>query len=372
MHCNRIGRGLLTCAVFFLGAVLPIRAGAGTIVRIDTNLGQIDVELFDDAAPLTVDNFINYAATGRFQNTIFHRAISNFIVQGGAFTSDYAVRPTDLPVKNEFNHTNIRGTIAMAKQPDNPDSATNQWFINLADNNDPNNPLSLDNQNGGFTVFGRVISGMSIADVIAQPGDGVPPDFIRGNFSNSRFGIPPQVDVSGLPVRNYSQADFDASVRPNTNHLAIINNVTVIGSSTSAFQNPDNRFDPDDNSTIVPQDILRLVDDFNRNGERALPDNFVGPLFVDIDGNKRFNSADIDSLVDFVNENGFTISGFLSHAAESEFTAGGLLSASMSSGFLATPEPSSAMLSMLGLAALGCMRRRILAAANAGGFRRLS
>ena len=355
MHCNGFCRGCFAFAALCFGAMFPGHAWAGTVVRIDTNLGPIDVELFDDAAPLTVNNFLNYAATGRFQNTIFHRAVRDFIAQSGAFTTDYGIRATDLPVKNEVNHTNIRGTIAMAKRPDNPDSATNQWFINLSDDNASN----LDNQNEGFTVFGKVISGMNIADAIASAPDGTPPDFLRGDFSNPRFGIPSQVDVGDLPVRNYTVQDFNNSLKPDTNHLAIVNNITVIGDSTSVFQNPDNRFDSNDNNTVVPHDVLLLVDNLRRNGERALPDNFVGPLFVDIDGNKRFNSSDIDSLVAHINTNGFTVSGLLSHSELNDFTASGHLSMLKSSALSFVPEPGTLGMAAAGLMALFAARRRM-------------
>jgi cyclophilin family peptidyl-prolyl cis-trans isomerase len=136
------------------------------IVRIETPLGSFDVELFEEDAPKTVENFLNYVRDGDFENSFFHRSIPGFVLQGGGFTfvdGQVDSVPTDPPVDNEFNQSNLRGTLAMAKVGGDPDSATSQWFVNLADNSD-----NLDTQNGGFTVFGRVLGdGMDVVDAIA-------------------------------------------------------------------------------------------------------------------------------------------------------------------------------------------------------------
>jgi peptidyl-prolyl cis-trans isomerase A (cyclophilin A) len=141
-------------------------ADQGIVVRMETSLGNIEVELFDTVAPLTVANFMNYVNDGDFTNSFVHRSVPGFIIQGGGFTFENGVIgtvPTDSPVVNEFNRSNLRGTIAMAKLSGDPDSATSGWFFNLADNS-----ANLDTQNGGFTVFGKVIgSGMDVVDAIA-------------------------------------------------------------------------------------------------------------------------------------------------------------------------------------------------------------
>lgn len=142
---------------------------ANTTVRVITSLGDFSIELFDDVAPVTVANFLNYVNSGRFNGTVIHRSVPNFIIQGGWLTFDQtnnSLNPitTDATIQNEFNLSNTRGTIAMAKQEGNPDSASSQWFINLADNSS-----NLDGQNGGFTVFGEVVGdGMTIVDSIAS------------------------------------------------------------------------------------------------------------------------------------------------------------------------------------------------------------
>ena len=133
---------------------------------METSIGNIEVELFDTVAPLTVGNFMNYVNDGDFTNSFIHRSIPDFIIQSGGFTFENGAVgnvPNAPPVINEFNRSNIRGTIAMAKISGDPDSATSEWFFNLADNS-----AILDAQNGGFTVFGQVIgSGMDVVDAIA-------------------------------------------------------------------------------------------------------------------------------------------------------------------------------------------------------------
>jgi peptidyl-prolyl cis-trans isomerase A (cyclophilin A) len=133
---------------------------------METSFGNIDIELLDSVAPRTVANFMKYVNDGDFTNSFIHRSVPGFVIQGGGFTfvnGEVADVPTDPPVTNEFSRSNLRGTIAMAKLGGDPNSATSQWFFNLA-----NNSASLDSQNGGFTVFGQVIgSGMNVVDAIA-------------------------------------------------------------------------------------------------------------------------------------------------------------------------------------------------------------
>lgn len=148
----------------FLLSLLTVSAtNAGTVVRFATSAGNFDVQLYDDTAPNTVANFLNYVTDGAYTDSIVHRSVPGFVIQGGGYYSDLSSVPEDPPIQNEFGASNVRGTIAMAKYAGDPDSATNQWFINLVDNG-PN----LDFQNGGFTVFGEVIApGMSTVDQIA-------------------------------------------------------------------------------------------------------------------------------------------------------------------------------------------------------------
>lgn len=141
----------------------------------DTSLagGVSNVVLFDQpgaGAPLTVQNFQNYVNDGDYVNSIIHRSIPGFVVQGGGFTVNnlsVSTVPTDSPVQNEFSsgRSNLRGTISMAKLGNDPNSATSQWFFNLE-----NNSANLDNLNGGFTVFGELLSDtdLAVVDAIAS------------------------------------------------------------------------------------------------------------------------------------------------------------------------------------------------------------
>lgn len=152
--------------LFFLFSSFAVSAGAGTIVRVSTSIGDFSIELLDGTAPITVQNYLNYVNRNDYNGTYIHRAIDDFVVQGGAFRFKLFEGPidvpTDPPIANEFKGvSNTRGTVAMAKIGGDPNSATNQWFVNLIDN------LVLDVTDGGFTVFGQVLGeGMQIVDAI--------------------------------------------------------------------------------------------------------------------------------------------------------------------------------------------------------------
>ncbi len=140
------------------------------VVCLETNMGEFCIRLFPEDAPATVANFLKYVNDTDFNNTIIHRSVPGFVIQGGGFSFDnnfgpQAV-PKDAPVVNEFKRSNIRGTVAMAKSEGNPNSATSEWFVNLGNNG--GGTAALDTQNGGFTVFGEVVIGMSVVDNIAR------------------------------------------------------------------------------------------------------------------------------------------------------------------------------------------------------------
>lgn len=145
-------------------------AQAQTLLRLDTSQGLVDLRLLDAEAPRTVANFLSYVRSGAYSDTLVHRSVPGFVVQGGGYrygaTGNVAPHiPTNAPVANEFSsaRSNLRGTVAMAKTSASPDTATSEWFVNLA-----NNASNLDNQNGGFTVFARVTTpGMQVVDRIA-------------------------------------------------------------------------------------------------------------------------------------------------------------------------------------------------------------
>ena len=164
----------ITLLLAFCLAALP--AWAQPSVQIKTNRGEIVVELDSEKAPKTVANFLEYVNSGHYNGTVFHRVIRRFMIQGGGYTPDMQEKPgTRAAIQNEADNglKNLKGTIAMARTGD-PHSATDQFFINVVDN-----PFldhrSKDEQGWGYTVFGKVVSGVEVAEKISKsptwPGD---------------------------------------------------------------------------------------------------------------------------------------------------------------------------------------------------------
>jgi cyclophilin family peptidyl-prolyl cis-trans isomerase len=199
------GSGAVVGLLAALCAFVPVRSAADCSapnpearnrVALPTVFGDICLDLLDepDEAPETVANFLAYYDRGDFVNSFFHRLIPGFVLQGGGFrwtpADGYERIPQDPPVENDpdpVNRSNVRGTVAMAKIGGQEDSATNQFFINLADNSGP--PASLDTQNGGFTVFARVVAeDMPVVDQIAalhtEYGPYALSDPLRNQFTN--------------------------------------------------------------------------------------------------------------------------------------------------------------------------------------------
>lgn len=156
--------------------------GGNPVVIMSTSKGDIKIELFKDKAPITVENFLSYANDGFYDGTIFHRVIPNFMIQGGGFTPDFNQKPTKQPIKNEATNglKNERGTLAMARTQV-VDSATSQFFINLADNSFLDNGI----RDYGYAVFGKVIDGMDVVDAIGAVETG----------HKGMYGDVPQEDV---------------------------------------------------------------------------------------------------------------------------------------------------------------------------------
>ena len=158
-----------------IGVAVAMTLGTGTasaqnpVVVMETSLGSMTIELLQDQAPITVENFLQYANDGFFEGTVFHRVIEGFMIQGGGFTANMSQKTTRSPIKNEADNglSNERGTIAMART-NVVDSATAQFFINHGENN----ARSLDHRDTtdagfGYAVFGRVTEGMDVVDKIA-------------------------------------------------------------------------------------------------------------------------------------------------------------------------------------------------------------
>lgn len=135
------------------------------MITIKTNHGDISVELLEDKAPISCENFRQYVADGHFTDTIFHRVIPNFMIQCGGMDEDMSSKPTRDPIKNEADNgeQNVRGTLAMARTGV-VDSATSQFFINVSDNDF----LNHGSRDFGYAVFGRINDGMDVVDAIAS------------------------------------------------------------------------------------------------------------------------------------------------------------------------------------------------------------
>jgi cyclophilin family peptidyl-prolyl cis-trans isomerase len=206
---RRISRRSLWLAALITGMSAAPQIANATVVEFQTVMGNFEVNLYDGTTPITVTNFLNYVNRGAFTSSVYHRSVPGFIVQGGGFTYNGVpgvldTIPTNAGILNEPILSNVTGTIAMAKLGDDPNSATSQWFFNLADNSQ-----NLDLQNGGFTVFGEVVgNGMDVVNAIAA--------LPRFNFGGA---------FTDLPLQNYTPpADYDA------NNLIIITRIIVTDS----------------------------------------------------------------------------------------------------------------------------------------------
>jgi peptidyl-prolyl cis-trans isomerase A (cyclophilin A) len=255
---------------FFLTSFLTVSANP-TYVCFSTNVGNINVELYDTVAPNTVANFLSYVKNGAYANVIIHRSIPGFIFQGGGYTLVNAtITPVtaNAPVMSEHSISNTRGTIAMALST-GKDSGTNQWFFNLV-NNDYSKQAGInldDTSDGGpFTVFGVVADTASLA-VMDQIG--TEPTFDASSF----FGG----DFTNLPLVNY-----DSSVGLETQNFILVSSITKLikpysNWQTSSFTAPQ-LADP---NFIAPRatpfndgvsNLLKYVCDINPSGPMSVPD----------------------------------------------------------------------------------------------------
>lgn len=220
-------------SILFSCLFLPQLSHA-TVVEVRTVLGDFQINLFDETTPETVQNFLQYVSSGAYANNVVHRVEPNFVMQAGGFTYNGST-PLDnvaegTPVVNEPALSNVRGTISMAKLGGNADSATSQWFINLANNSAGSS--SLDTQNGGFSAFGQVLGdGMDVVDAISA--------LTRFNLGGA---------TSSLPLRDYTATDLNNDVVITDTHLVIITDIVVVDATT--VTNP--TLTPTPNTLISP------------------------------------------------------------------------------------------------------------------------
>jgi peptidyl-prolyl cis-trans isomerase A (cyclophilin A) len=212
-----VRRGLITIVAAVLAALSPAvaQASTGPIVRFSTSVGNIDVQLLPNDAPKTVANFLSYVNSGAYANTFFHRAVPAAnglsVIQGGGdqlVGGQISAIKAGNPIGNEYKDSNVRGTLAMALSANNPNSATSEWFFNVADNSAALNPQL-------FTVFGKVLDApsLSVMDAIfAEPED--------------TASFPGCSDCSDPPLRNWSSGQTATSANLITTSITVLNDTT--------------------------------------------------------------------------------------------------------------------------------------------------
>ena len=181
---------IIFIALILLGALIFFmnQGEKMTQVKLNTSYGEIVIELDSENAPLTTENFLSYVDSGFYDETIFHRVISNFMIQGGGHNEDMSAKDNKLdPIQNEANNglKNDRGTIAMARTA-NPHSASSQFFINHVDNDFLNFRTNQVDEGWGYAVFGKVVEGLDVVDQIA---------------ATQTTSVPPYQDVPVEPIK---------------------------------------------------------------------------------------------------------------------------------------------------------------------------
>ena len=272
-------RGALLAWLCIVAA--PWLASAGTLAQFRTPIGTLDVELYDQDKPITVRNFIRYVQAGAYTNMFLHRWVPGFVIQGGGyFVTNRFTAPSIpnvrafAPILNEYNgdarFSNLYGTIAMAKLGGDPNSATSQWFFNLA-----NNAANLDTQNGGFTVFGRVIGGTNVLN--------------RFNSTTTTNGVfSKNIDngaLSQLPVLN-AQPSYDDLIYVDISLL----NVRVSATNGTRFitwNSVSNRLNTVEYTTVFPP-VWQSLTNLTGNG--------TDRVFADLaaDSARRFYRVRVD------------------------------------------------------------------------------
>lgn len=192
MSISKLRRAMMKKLLITTGLILASsHLFANTMVEMKTSMGNIEIELFDDKAPISAKNFESYVKSNFYAGTIFHRVIPGFMVQGGGLEANMVEKSTRAPIVNEAGNglKNTRGTLAMARTSD-PNSASSQFFINVADNNF----LNKSAMDAGYAVFGKVTQGMDVVDKIVS----VP----TGNYGMHQ-NVPKQpVKIVSVQIKN--------------------------------------------------------------------------------------------------------------------------------------------------------------------------
>jgi cyclophilin family peptidyl-prolyl cis-trans isomerase len=319
-----------------ISALLAPSARAGTLVNFNfTNFGNVQIDLFDDLVPTTVNNFVqNYVTIGSYDNSMVHRLVPGHVIQGGGFQANTAPIATQSAIPLEYARANTRGTIAMARTDDgtlaSTSTATSQWFINTADNSTALGPapaIGDTPESFGYAVFGWVVGpGMTAVDAIAALNEF---DFFP-NDSSSPF--------KQVPVQNYTQSDFNNFVDPSS-HFVILNSATVVKTHPS-YQNPFLATDVNNSGTISASDAAVVINDLLLHGSHTPTAPFAGTNYLDTNGNGRVTAADALVVINALLHPGLSLQGTPFALADA-------------APMVVVPEPSSLALGGMALLALG-------------------
>ncbi len=337
-------RLLLACFVLCAGTA---RARGGTLVEFDMGArGTFYIDLFDDLMSDTVANFLNYVGDNDYQNTLVHRSTSIAdsgiaVIQGGGYnynsqTGQFVHIATDSPIALDFNLSNKRGTIAMARTAA-PNSATSEWFINTVDN------PALDTPGNQYAVFGWVVgTGMSVVDGINT----LPKSNVSG-FSN-------------VPLQNYGGGAV------NESNLVIANNITVSVADHPSYQNPWMNTDVINDGILKANDALEVINELLINGSHALDGPFAATSYLDVNGTNTVTAGDaidvINALLQLDAQQAAPMEGLVARAPRDDSVF------AMNAVPLTVPEPASLITAGIALCAfLGfAVRRRRVSSASRG------
>ncbi len=300
-------------------------ARASTLVTIDTNFGNIELDLFNDVAPTTVTNFVNLVTAGDYSNSIIHRSIPNFVIQGGGFNTSSTSIPNNGTIPLEYKIANTRGTISMARLS-SPNTANSQFFINTVDNTTTLGPGG--SSTDGYAAFGWVLSGMDVVDAIAAL-----PTYNLSNINGA---------FTNLPLQNYTQGNPLSSANE-----AVINSISIAEQHPS-YQNPIWNVDVNNDGKLSTADVMVIVNSILANGPKFSADSSKISntyKYFDTNGDNFVSLSDLMTVVNAI---------LRGDTAPASLTATPLAMP------LVVPEPSSAVLSMAACLALGtiALRRR--------------
>jgi peptidyl-prolyl cis-trans isomerase A (cyclophilin A) len=319
-------------------------AAAGTLIRFDfEGFGTVDVDLFDDLAPLTVANIKQHINAGTYTDSMIHRVdVGLGVIQGGGFGLDaLEVSPIFGPVVNESSAQNRRGTLAMARST-HPDSARSQWFFNTEDNQS-----ELDNSTtSGYAVFGWVVGGgMQVVDDIADV-----PTFV--------FATP----FGQIPLQDFSLEDYENGTANPLDHLVVLNGVSIV-KTHATFQNPVLAPDVDNSNLVDPLDALLILNDIIIHDRQPHPVEGIfsnDSLYRDVSGDGSIDQLDLLQVINalILQDQQGLLSSASPLVADSAYAA----SAAPQSFLMVVPEPASLALLTTGSVALAAgahfMRRR--------------